>query len=838
VSEPLPAPPPLTPEQLSPAIDADRLKFETTAELVGESGPLGADRAHAALRLGTRLRTPGYNVFLAGLEGPGREAQIRELVSREAGRLPAPPDILYVHNFDDPDRPVVLTVPAGDGRRLRQEMEEFVATLRRRIPEALKKEGFEREKEQITATFDRRVKELFQRFQEATREQGVLVRMVEEGQLVFIPLKEDGEPVESPEQFEALPDERKRLIAAGREEVQRLAREFIKAQQDIARTVREEVEAAVRRFAAELIAPLVAAIAATHPQPAVRRHLDQVQQHLLANLDDFQEEHPPALPFPLPVPPRRDRLLPYQVNLLVDHSGAAGAPVVVEDVPTYQNLFGAIERMVDQTGKLVTNFTRIKAGSILRAAGGFLVFNLDDALTEPLVWKPLKRVLKSGRLEIESYNPFGFLSVSGMTPEPVAVDLRLLVTGSRQVFSLLSAYDPDFSEIFKVLADFVPEEPRSESSEQAYALRVARTVRAEGLRHLTRGAVIEVVRQGIRSAGDRDRLSANLGEVDDLVREAALVAEEGGVPLVDEAAVREALTRRSYRADWYEQRGRDLMGEGTVLIDVAGSAIGQINGLSVLVYGTRAFGRPSRLTASVGLGSAGIINIEREAKLSGNTHDKGVLIIAGYLRDRFGRDKPLSFSASLCFEQLYGGVDGDSASSAELYALLSAIGGLPLRQDLAVTGSVNQRGEIQAVGGVNEKIEGFYRTCRRLGLTGSQGVIIPAANVRNLALHPEVIDAVREGRFAIHAARTVEQGLALLTGLSAGAPGQPGTVFGIVDAALLAMARKLKDFGADKPTRDEGKSAALPDESPEPAPPAPPSPDPTPDPKPSGGCGA
>ena len=291
---------------------------------------------------------------------------------------------------------------------------------------------------------------------------------------------------------------------------------------------------------------------------------------------------------------------------------------------------------------------------------------------------------------------------------------------------------------------------------------------------------------------------------------------------VDEVAVREALARRDYRADWYEERGRDLMAEGTVLIDVTGSAVGQVNGLSVLVYGTRAFGRPSRLTASVALGSAGIINIEREVKLSGSSHDKGVLIIAGYLRNRFGRDKPLSFSASLCFEQSYGGVEGDSASSAELCALLSAIGRVPLRQDLAVTGSVNQHGEIQAVGGINEKIEGFFRTCRRLGLTGSQGVIIPAANMRNLALHPEVIEAVREGRFAVHVVRTVEEGVALLTGLPAGAPGEPDTVLGIVDAALLGMARKLKEFGAEKGKREDGKPTTRVDEPTEPGPGAPP----------------
>ncbi len=835
MTEPTPGVLPLPFGELAPAIDAARLGFETTAELEGEPSQLGGGRALAAVRLGARLRTTGYNVFVAGLEGPGREERVRALVVREAGHLPTPPDILYVHNFDDADRPLVLTVPAGSGRLLRQRLDELVATLRRRIPEALKKEGFEREKEQITSSYDRQVKELFEGFQAAAREKAVLVRMSSEGHLVFIPLKPDGEPVENPEEFEALPEERKKLLAEGRDEIQRLARDFVKAQQEIARKVREDVEAAVRRFAAELVEPLIAAIAAAHPEEGVRRHLGRVQESILANLEDFQEEeHAPPLPLPFLVGPTRDRFLPYQVNLLVDNAGTKGPPVVVEDVPTFQNLFGKIERVVDQTGKLVTNFTRIKAGAMLRASGGFLVFNLDDALTEPFVWKPLKRVLKSGRLEIESYNPFGFLSVSGMTPEPVAVDVRLVVTGSRMVFSLLSAYDPEFAGIFKVLADFVPEEARSEGTERAYALRVAHTVRAEGLLHLTRAAVAEVLRHGLRESGDRDRLSALLEEVDDLVREASAAAGERGAGLVDAADVREALARRDYRADWYEERGRQLVGEGTVLIDVAGTAVGQVNGLSVLAYGTRAFGRPSRLTASVSLGSAGVVNIEREARLSGSTHDKGVLILTGLLRNRFGQDKPLSFSASLAFEQTYGGVDGDSASSAELYALLSRIGNLPLRQDLAVTGSVNQRGEIQAIGGVNEKIEGFFRTCRHVGLTGTQGVIIPAANVRNLALHPEVVEAVREGRFAVYPVRTVEEGFSLLTGLPAGKPGEPGTALGIVDAALLDMARKLKDFGADKEKgkREDGKGVGSGDAPEPPPPPPPPSPDPTPGPAP------
>jgi lon-related putative ATP-dependent protease len=821
----------LAPGELEPRVDEAALGFATTADLAGEAdgaaadAALGGERALAALRLGTRLRTPGYNVFFAGLEGPGREERVRDLVAREATGLPTPPDIVYVHNFDDPDRPTAIKLPAGAGRALRREMADLVAALRRRIPEALRKESFEREKEQITSSFDRQVKELFTAFQEAVRARGVLVRMAE-GQFSFVPLREDGEPVSSPEEFAALGAERRRALEEGREEVQRLARDFVKQQQEVARRVREEVEATVRRFAAEIVEPLVAAVVEAHPEEPVRRHLARVAAHALANLEDFQEEEhaaPPALPFFAP-PAAGERLLPYAVNLLVDNSRAAGAPVVLEDSPTYQNLFGAIERAVDQTGKLVTNHTRIRAGSLLRASGGFLVFNLDDALTEPLVWKPLKRVLKSGRLEIESSNPFAFLTVAGMSPEPVAVDARLVVTGSRYAYALLAAYDPDFGDIFKVLADVVPQEARSAAVELAYARRVAATARAEGLPHFTRDGVAELLRLGARAAGDRDKVSSDLTGVDDLVREAGLVAAERGAAVVDAAVLREAVDRRAYRANWIEERVRDLVADGTLLLDLAGTRVGQVNGLAVVQFGGYAFGRPARLSASVALGSAGIVNIERESRLSGSTHDKGVLIIAGFLRDRFGRDKPLSFSASLCFEQSYSGVDGDSASSAELYALLSAIGGFPLRQDLAVTGSVNQRGEVQAIGGVNEKVEGFFRTCRRVGLSGTQGVVIPEANVRNLALAPEVVAAVREGRFAVHAVRTVEEGIALLSGLPAGAPGEAGTALGAVDAELGAMSRRLKEFGADR-GRAEEPAAKEPPERP-PAAPGPPPPDP------------
>jgi lon-related putative ATP-dependent protease len=798
---------PLRADELSPVIDLAGIDFRTTEEIEGAPSQLGEERAMSALRLGMRLRTEGYNVFVSGMDGPGSEEQLKDLILGEAKEFPTPPDIVCLHNFDDPDRPLSLKLRAGDGRRLRKDMEGLVANLRRQIPEALKKESFEKEKEQITSTYDRQLKELFTKFQETAREKGVLARMMPDGQMVFAPLKEDGEPVASQEEYEQLPEERKKKLSANREKVQREARELAKQQQEISKKVREEVEETVRKFAADQVEPLVEAIASSYESEEVAAYLKKVGEAILENLDDFkqEEEKPSILPFAIPAVSQEEMFLPYRVNLLVDNAGREGAPVVVQDSPTYQNLFGSIERIVDQTGKLVTNFTRIKAGDLLRASGGFLIFDLDDALTELFVWKLLKRVLKNGRVEIESQNPFAFISVSGLNPEPIAIDTRLVVTGSRYAYSVLSSLDPDFKGIFKVMADFAPEEDRGEETEKAYVQRVAGLVAKEGLKHFTRDGVTELLRFGVRRAGDQKKLTARLHEMEDLAREANLAAVEKGTDLVDEVSVREAVERRIFRANWIEERGRELFEDGVLLLRVDGREVGQINALTVIFLGGYAFGRPARLTASVSMGSAGIVNIEREAKLSGSIHDKGVLIITGFLRNRFGRNKPLSFSASLCFEQSYSGVEGDSASAAELYALLSQIAGIPLRQDLAVTGSVNQQGEIQAIGGVNEKIEGFYRTCLRVGLTGTQGVLIPASNVKHLVLHPEVIAAVQDGKFSIYPVTTVEEGMELLTGMKAGAPGEEGTVMDAVDKALHTMATSLKEFGSSN-KNSKGKS--------------------------------
>jgi ATP-dependent Lon protease len=459
-------------------------------------------------------------------------------------------------------------------------------------------------------------------------------------------------------------------------------------------------------------------------------------------------------------------------------------------------MFGTIERVVDRFGRVVTNFTRIKSGSFLRAHGGFLIFSLEDAITEPAVWKVLKRTLRSKRIEMETYEPFALFSASGLKPEPVKVDTKVIVLGSSFLYHLLYTWDEEFHEIFKLRADFNPVMERDEDHQLAYAQWVGNLCNEEGLPHFDRSGIERLIEFGARQAGDRDKVLASYAEIADLVREAAFWARKEDRQLVSARQVEKALESRVFRSNRVEEDIRDLIAKGTILVDIDGTKVGQANGLSVMEIGGYAFGRPSRVTASVGMGQAGIINIERESHLSGSIHDKGVLILAGYLRNRFGQNQPLALSASLCFEQSYGGVEGDSASSTELYALLSRLANIPLRQDIAVTGSVNQWGEVQAIGGVNEKIEGFFDVCRAIGLTGRQGVLIPEANIRHLVLRSDVIDAVANGKFHIYPVRTIDEGLAILSGATA--DGRLGfeSINELVSKRLKELALGLKEFAA------------------------------------------
>lgn len=580
-------------------------------------------------------------------------------------------------------------------------------------------------------------------------------------------------------------------------------------QQEIMRAMVEDVRAIERRFCDALLTPILATISHEMKSEEVDAYLTEVKTHIVDNLDNFKEpERPtPMLPF-MPMPSPQDLFLEYEVNVVVDNSTTKGAPVLIESSPTYLNLFGTIERVVDRAGRLVTNFTRIKAGSLLRAHGGYLIFSLEDALTEPAVWKMLKRTLKSGRIEMETYEPFSMFSTSGLKPEPIQVQVKVVTVGSPYLYHLLYSMDEEFREIFKVHADFRRVMELDAQHLLAYGNWTAQICRNERLPHFEQAAVERLVEFGARKAGDRQKISAAYADVADLIRESAYWARRDNSTAVAARHVQHALEERVFRADRIEHDIRELITQGTILVDIDGRKVGQVNGLSVLQLGEHSFGQPSRVTASVGMGQAGIVNIERESRLSGPIHDKGLLILSGYLRNRYGQDKPLALSASLCFEQSYSGVEGDSASSTELYAMLSRLSELPIRQDLAVTGSVNQWGEVQAIGGANEKIEGFFDVCRTRGLTGTQGVMIPIANVRNLVLRPDVIEAVAQGKFHIYPIRTIDEGISLLTGVSAGTIEEEGTVNYLVNRRLLDLASKLKSFGnggqeAKKPQPEE-----------------------------------
>ncbi|MEJ2705083.1 MAG: Lon protease family protein, partial [Sedimentisphaerales bacterium] len=477
------------------------------------------------------------------------------------------------------------------------------------------------------------------------------------------------------------------------------------------------------------------------------------------------------------------------------------APIVIEEAPTYRNLFGSIDRTVDRWGRLVTNFTQIKPGSLLRANGGYLVFNLEDALSEPFVYKNLKRALKSGYVQLESYNPWVPFSTGGLRPEPIPINTKVVVVGAPILYYMLRFYDDEFASIFKIKADFGTEMDRDGKQEIQYARFVATLCREEKLRPLTREAVEEVIKFGSRQVAGKNKLLTRFSEIADLLRESDYFAKTKGSGVVQLAHIRKALENRIYRSDRIAEKIRELIDDGTLLVDTEGSKIGQVNGLAVINLGDYAFGKPNRVTASVGLGSDGLINIEREAKLSGSTHDKGILILSGFLRNRYGQQRPLAISASICLEQSYGGVEGDSASSTELFALLSNLAQVPLRQDIAVTGSVNQWGEIQAVGGINEKIEGFFDVCRVVGLNSKQGVCIPASNVRNVVLRHDVQQAIADSEFHVYPIETVDQGLELLTGKKAGSPQEEGTLHWLIDRRLDDMAKALHTFAASRESR-------------------------------------
>jgi ATP-dependent Lon protease len=798
----------LSAEQLHfrPALTLD---FQTTKELEPLRDFTGQERARAALELGLGVTSSGFNIFVSGLSGTEKLETLRAWVAQRAAQASTPSDWVYVHNFTRPDMPRAISLAAGQGRTFKRFMNELVKTLREQLPKAFRQEAFDKEKAHLKEKYTAKAHTLAEEYIKRAREKGFLIQAGLGGHFILIPLV-DGKPLE-PEAFAKLSEAEKDTLASNQEQVAAELEEFTAKQQETLRALTEDIREIERRFCETLLTPLLALIMRELQSPAVDAYLEEVKVYILDNLDDFKEapQLGPLAPFPFAPPPERSPFLEYEVNVMVDNADTQGAPVLVETAPTYLNLFGAIERVVDRFGRVVTNFTRIKPGALLRANGGYLIFNLEDAIMEFGVWKTLKRTLKSGRIEMETYEPFALFATTGLKPEPINIQTKVVLVGSPFLYHLLYLWDDEFREIFKVHADFRPTMELDAPHLLAYGQWVAQLCREEKLPHFERAAVERLVEFGARQAEDRQKVSASYAEIADLVREAAYWARNENAQLVSARHVQHAIEQRVFRSNRIEEEIRDLITQGTILVDIDGSKVGQVNGLSVLQIGGYSFGRPSRVTASVGMGRAGIVNIERESRLSGSLHDKGLLILAGYLRNRYGQDQPLTLSASLCFEQSYSGVEGDSASTTELYALLSRLTELPVRQDLAVTGSVNQWGEVQAIGGVNEKVEGFFDVCRVHGLTGNQGVLIPTANLRNLLLRTDVIEAIAQGQFHLYPIRTVDEGVELLTGVRAGTVEEEGTVNWLVKKRLHELAAGLKEFAPseersaiDKATRN------------------------------------
>jgi len=776
--------------ELAPQLEPSQLGFRTTDELEPLEEVFGQDRALRALELGLSIRQRGYNIYASGISGTDKKGVIQRLIEGRAQREPTPDDWVYVHNFDEPDRPLALRLPGGHGSRLRATLERILDRLGHDLPEALKAKDFSAERDRIGQTFGKRSEQHFEELQEHARRLSLLVQRQPNGMLNIIPLK-DGRPIETAE-FERLGEAERADLQRRQEELGEHIVQLMARQQELMHELHGAVEEIIRTFARRILDPLFAQAGTEFPAEPLTAWLDRVREHLLGNLNQLNVEKPEA-GNAFASAERKDPWLECRVNVVADHARTQGAPLLVELSPSYKNLFGTIEHDVNLFGRITTDFTRIKAGSLLRANGGYLILDLDDALTEPLVWKQLKRVLRSGQFLTEVYDPLSLFTAAALRPQPIPIDTKVVALGSAELYYLLRAADGDFAELFKIQADFGDEAPRDDTGQRAYARFVAKLVREEGLLPFSATAVAEVIRFGARRAGHRAKLSVDLDAVADLVREAGQWARHSGAAIVGDEHVRRALDDRVYRGERIAAKIRELILEGALRVALEGRRVGQVNGLPILYLGDLGFGWPSRLTASVGIGQEGVVNIEHEAELSGNIFDKGMLIIEGYLRHRYARQHPLAISASLTFEQSYGWVEGDSAASAELYCLLSALADVPLRQDIAVTGSVDQHGQVQVVGAINEKIEGFFDICRLKGLTGTQGVCIPRGNVPNLVLRHDVIQAVAEGQFHIWAVDTIDEGIELLTGMPAGDLDLEGTFHHRLDQRLQEILDLLEE---------------------------------------------
>lgn len=791
----------------------DIFNFKTTDELKEKLSIIGQRRAVNALQLGLNIESPGYNIFVTGLVGTGRKTAVKQLIEKTERINKIPDDKIYVYNFKQADVPKLIRLPAGKGKVFKEKMEKLVNYLIDNMALIFESEEYQRKKKRIIEEYQAKQRELISRFENEVNREGFTMVQVRIGQFVkpeivpvinsqatsFQDLSVLVEKNEFPkEKFEEL---KKKSI-----ELSERFEEIFEELRGIEKKVAERLKLLDNETIAPVIEHEIAEIRESVKNEQVDKYLDEVKNHILNNLDKFRKKNSAEDEQSSSAPQEFqdiDPFLEYRVNLLIDNSDAKKAPVIFEQSPTYKNLFGTIEVISSDNGRWQTDFTRIKAGSLLKADGGFLIIEALDALTEPGVWQTLKRTLKNQKVIIQDYAPFYLISVTTLKPEPIECDVKVIMIGDPHLYQLLYNYDEDFKKIFKIRADFDSVMEITPETIMEYAYFIKKISTQEKLRPFDKSAVAGVVEYGARIAERQNKLSTEFNNIADILREANYWAAKDNSKVVSLKHIEKAIEEKYERSRLLEEKIQELIENKTIMIDTEGFVIGQVNGLSVLDTGEYSFGIPSRITAKTSVGSSGIIDIEREVKLSGKIHSKGVLILSGYLRSKYAQNKPLVMSASICFEQSYSAVDGDSASSTEIYALLSSLSELPINQGIAVTGSVNQKGEIQAVGGINQKIEGFFKVCKLKGLTGKQGVIIPEQNVGDLRLNKEVIEAVRNGMFHIYPVKTIDQGIEILTGVKAGVLGkngryEKGTVNYLVDKKLEELAKKWSRFRSGK----------------------------------------
>ena len=781
------------------------LDFSSTEELSPiDEKIVGQNRAAKSLSFGMRVEKKGYNIFMAGESGTGKSTYAENIAEERSAEMGKPQDILYVYNFSESEKPSVMKVEAGTGSELKTDMEKIIEELKEEIPRAFEGEEYDKERKEILNEYQPKSNKIMKEFEASAKERGFMLQNTSQG-LVPVPIDENGEPL-SREDFQEMDDEKREKIRERSQEIQNEISQVMREIRSIKEEAQEELSALEKKIGLSVVQPIICHLEEKYSESEVIiDYLEEVQEDIVDHIDRFRNENDESQSRSF-LPMQRDEdgdfFNRYKINVFVNNSKTEGAPVVYEKNPTYYNLFGKIEGR-SQFGTITTNFTMIKSGSLHRANGGFLIVHAKDLLRNPFCWDTLKRALINQEITVENIGEqYRSVPIITLKPEAVELDLKVIMIGTPYIYYLLYNFDEEFSELFKIKADFDTVMERSKENIEKFADFISSVINRYEIREFTAGAIAAMIDFSSRLTGDRQKLSTKFNEIIEIIFEADVWTEQAGEERVKAEYVRKAIEEKEMRANLLEEKVQEQIDRDHLLLDVSGEEIGQINGLSVHQAGNYTFGRPARITARTYLGKEGVINIEREAKMSGRIHSKGVMILTGYLGGKYAQDYPLSLTASVAFEQSYGGVDGDSATCAEVVALLSSLSGIGVRQDIAITGSMNQKGVVQPIGGVNEKIEGFFKVCESKGLTGQQGVIIPKRNLDNLMLSDDIIEAVKDDIFQLYVVEDIDQVLEIMLGKTA------ETIHTAVQEKLQHYAELEADnYGAESEAEEEENEA-------------------------------